>query len=303
MTTFITGRGGVQAWECDENEHLNVQFYAARVSDAAPFVLDALGIGPSSGLALVPAVHHTRFLRELRMGDITVTRSTPVAMGPATVTLLHELTSDDGVGARFIATDRLIDTQSGATVAWPPEAEDALRAAIEDLPDAAQPRTLALDQAAPLLNLAEAEADGWVEIHRGPVTPQQCDILGTIAPQHVIGRFSDGVPHLWAALGLDRRVMLDRGRGSVVLETKLTYLKRPRPGDLLVGRSALIAILGKAVRFQHVLFDKRGGEPVAINEAVATTLDLAARKAVGFDEAEKAALQAHVKTPGTSKGA
>ena len=33
-----TSRGSVVAWECDENAHLNVQFYTARIAEATQAV-------------------------------------------------------------------------------------------------------------------------------------------------------------------------------------------------------------------------------------------------------------------------
>ena len=38
-----TYRGSVAAWECDQYGHMNVQFYTARISDAAASVMLAAG--------------------------------------------------------------------------------------------------------------------------------------------------------------------------------------------------------------------------------------------------------------------
>src|SRR3546814_18572979 len=40
-----TYRGSVAAWECDQYGHMNVQFYTARISDAAASAMLAAGFG------------------------------------------------------------------------------------------------------------------------------------------------------------------------------------------------------------------------------------------------------------------
>jgi acyl-CoA thioester hydrolase len=40
-----TFRGSVAAWECDQYGHMNVQFYTARISDAAASVMLAANFG------------------------------------------------------------------------------------------------------------------------------------------------------------------------------------------------------------------------------------------------------------------
>ena len=40
-------RGCVNAWECDENDHLNVRFYLSKANQGLPFALEAIGMPPS----------------------------------------------------------------------------------------------------------------------------------------------------------------------------------------------------------------------------------------------------------------
>ena len=58
-------RHSVQPWECDRNDHLNMQFYVARASDALAALGLRLGLGPSElarrNLALVETETHIRF--------------------------------------------------------------------------------------------------------------------------------------------------------------------------------------------------------------------------------------------------
>lgn len=77
--TFVTGRGAINPWECDQWGHLNVQFYLAKASDAQAHLAARLGLMPSRlrSLAgsLMPVTDRALFKRELRAGDIYFIRS------------------------------------------------------------------------------------------------------------------------------------------------------------------------------------------------------------------------------------
>src|SRR5262249_43928991 len=44
LPTFATA---VNTWQCDENDHLNVQFYTEFAHEASAFLLHRLGLGPA----------------------------------------------------------------------------------------------------------------------------------------------------------------------------------------------------------------------------------------------------------------
>jgi len=96
MSGFIeTYRGAVAAWECDHLGHMNVQFYIAKVSDAAWHFQQAIGMGPSVvrerriGLAAVRQDVHYR--RELLAGDLVLVQSGVLAIGGKSLTVLHRM--------------------------------------------------------------------------------------------------------------------------------------------------------------------------------------------------------------------
>ncbi|WP_439817810.1 thioesterase family protein [Zavarzinia sp. CC-PAN008] len=299
--TIETGRGGVQAWECDENAHLNVQFYTARISEATAALAHEIGVGHPAidrRRGLVALAHHGRYLKELRVGDITWTRSRVVEMRERGLVSHHEIVRGDEVVASFVALDGHWDYEGGAFVAWNEAERERAAALTSTLPAAAAPRSVTLEGTLATLRLERAVALGLAPIHRGWVQPWHCLADGTMAPQHVVSRISDGVPHLWDSLGLGRAQMLDQGRGSIVLESRFSYVRPVRAGDLLAGRSALVEVMGKTLRFNHFLFDARHGDVIGAGEAVVAILDLAARRIAGFTEAEQAMLAPHVKVLG-----
>ena len=77
--TFITGRGAINPWECDQWGHLTVQFYLAKASDAQAHLAARLGLVPSrlrsAAGSLMPSTDRALFKRELRAGDIYFIRS------------------------------------------------------------------------------------------------------------------------------------------------------------------------------------------------------------------------------------
>lgn len=59
----VTHRSAVDAWECDQMEHLNVRFYGSRFSEAEAFALARAGMAPACSLD-----DDMQFAHELRRG-------------------------------------------------------------------------------------------------------------------------------------------------------------------------------------------------------------------------------------------
>src|SRR5215475_11130324 len=76
IPTFTTA---VNTWQCDENDHLNVQFYTEFAHEASAFLLHRLGIGPRVQRASATIVSvqedHIRYLREFRVVDTVEVKS------------------------------------------------------------------------------------------------------------------------------------------------------------------------------------------------------------------------------------
>ena len=92
MPTFSTA---VNTWQCDENDHLNVQFYTEFGHEASAHLLTGLGLGPraqrAAGLAVTAAEDHVRYLREFRVIDPVEVRSAPVEIGARHLVAYHEI--------------------------------------------------------------------------------------------------------------------------------------------------------------------------------------------------------------------
>jgi acyl-CoA thioester hydrolase len=285
--TFSTA---VNTWQCDENDHLNVQFYTEFGHEASAHLLASLGLGPraqkAAGLAVTAAEDHVRYLREFRVVDAVEVRSTPVEVGERHLLAYHEIRNpaDGGVAAtvrRRIVCDR----------PWPEAFRRRAEAARRDLPQAAKPRsvgTLTL----PDLAFDAAPGTGLIEVGRTVITPDECDEQGNFLPRHLFGRYSDGAPVLWNHLGFDRSAMQERQEGSVVVEMLNHYRRPMRAGDLAVVMSGLASYTSKVLVFTHFLFEAETGMLAACAEAVGMKFDQKVRKIMTFSQEDQARLAA-----------
>ncbi|HSH99215.1 MAG TPA: thioesterase family protein [Reyranella sp.] len=285
VPTFTTA---VNTWQCDENDHLNVQYYTEFGHEASAHLLHQLGLGPraqaAAGLALNVCDDHIRYLREFRIIDPVEVRSAPVEMSDREITLYHEIrNAADGTVAstvrRRIASNR----------PWPAAFRERAQQALVEMPPNARPRSVGtivlLD-----LALADVAKVGLIDIGRTVVKPGECDERGVFLPRHQFGRYSDGAPFLWNHLGFDRAAMQERQEGSVVVEM-LNHYRRPlRAGDLIVVMSGLADFSDKVLKFVHFLFDAESGTLAACAEAVGMKFDQKIRKIVTFSAEDQARL-------------
>lgn len=281
--TFSTA---VNTWQCDENDHLNVQFYTQFGHEASAHLLAQLGLGPraqrAAGLIVTAAEDHVRYLREFRVVDAVEVWSAPVEVGERHLLAYHEIRNPAEVGIAATVRRRIVCDRP-----WPDAFRARAEAARMELPEAARPRsvgTLAL----PDLTLDAARASGLIEVGRTVITPDQCDERAEFLPRHQFGRYSDGAPALWNHLGFDRAAMQERQEGSVVVEM-LNHYRRPlRAGDLTVVMSGLAASTAKIVVFAHFLFEAETGTLAACAEAVGMKFDQKVRKIMTFSAEDRA---------------
>jgi len=285
IPTFSTA---VNTWQCDENDHLNVQFYTEFGHEASAHLLAELGLGPraqrAAGLDVRAADDHIRYLREFREVDPVAVLSAPIEIGERHLLAYHEIRNPgDGTVAATVRRRIVCDRP------WPAAFRARAEAAIVPLPDNARPRSVG-KLTLPDLALDDAARRGLIEIGRSVITPAECDERGELLPHHQFGRYSDGAPLLWNHLGFDRAAMQDRGEGSVVVEM-LSHYRRPlRAGDLVVVMSGLAGFTERVLTFTHFLFEAETGMLAACAEAVGMKLDQKIRKSMTFTSEDQARL-------------
>lgn len=287
IPTFSTA---VNTWQCDENNHLNVQFYTEFAHEASASLLSHLGFGPraqrAAGVVTRPDDDHVRYLREFRVVEPVEVHSAPVEVGERDLVAYHEVRNP--AKNEIAATIR---RRIACDCAWPADFRARAEAACIALPATARPRSVG-QLSLPDLHLSQAAWVGLIEVGRTQITPDECDERGEFLPRHQFGRYSDGAPVLWNHLGFDRAAMQERQEGSVVVEM-LNHYRRPlRAGDLAVVMSGLATFTDKTITFTHFLFEAETGTLAACAEAVGMKFDQKIRKIMTFPPEDRARMEA-----------
>jgi acyl-CoA thioester hydrolase len=259
-----THRSFINTWECDDNAHMNVQFYFKRFDEASRFLAAMDGKGTSGPL---PGTRHVRYHSELHAGGIARIRSGVVADGRFAGHAVHILENIET--GRIAAT--ALEAPSGLAVPAhrvpETEIEPALPRGLEPGPSVPMP-------------VSEVLARGGLISNRSIVQPGQCDAAGELLAQNYVARLSDGAAHVWetAGVGIARLRALNYGR--VALEMKLTHHRPVRAGEALLLHSRGIPSRGKTMGLHHEMIRLSDGAPVLTADVVAVILDLATRRSV-----------------------
>jgi acyl-CoA thioester hydrolase len=301
-------KGMANTWECDENGHLNVRYYAAKVGEGLASLWHAIGLPRAarraSGLEMAITDQHLRFLREMHPGWGLYGRAGFLEVGTDHVRVYVELLNGhtDAVSATFNMLIVSRDRKTGVRMPLPGPVRARAEALMTDLPPHGAPRSIDLGPpgifAAGAPTLAETDGMGLIEITRGVVQPIECDEGGRMLPEFYIGRISDGVVHLSRHF---RPVETGKERsttkyGGAVLEYRLRFNKPLHEGNIVVVRSGLKHVGEKANHIVHWTFNGETGELVSASEAIGITLDLEARKVVAMPDDRKRHLETLVVT-------
>lgn len=262
-----TLRSSVNTWECDENDHLNVQFYARRFDEAARFfVLAARG---GSQHSVLPTMRHIRFHGELRAPAAFDISSAVLADGPYAghvVHLMHE--SQTG---RLSAT--ALDAPDGLQ-------HDVMISASEV--EAAFPRGI-VREIVPM-SADEILSAGGLVTYRGMVWPAECDPAGVMGEQYYVGRTSDAAPHAWALCGLPQSWFDENHCGRVAMEMKVIRQRPAMVGDLLTIHSLMRRAGRRTLRIRHEMSSARDGGAIASIEVMVVILDHIKRRVAELPE-------------------
>lgn len=264
-----TYRGVVYRWELDQNDHLTVAYYFARLGDATLGLLEALGLArPGEGHAWVTADCYVRYQRELRMADILHMESAALAV------------EADGLRAGH----RLVNTETGAVtttfeqrlrLVGPGDGPVALAAAQR----ARLGAVLAAWDGPPRERRARPHGpDGLRDTARDVVEPWEADPWGRAALPAYIHRFSAANSHTLAAFGMTPSYQREQRRGFSTFEFQLTTTGALRPGTPVVVRSGLLRVGSSSLHLFHVMCDARTGAEVAALHQLGVHLDLDARR-------------------------
>lgn len=294
MTLVPCYRGSANAWECDENNHLNVRFYLAKANQGLPFVLEAIGLSPLSleKIGARPRIRaqHVRFLKEARPAAPLTVHAGLAASEGEQVTLYAEVRhSLNGEALATLLTELDLVGRDGARRPLPP-LSGAERCPV---PEHGAPR--GIQPGEPLRpGYGRLGEMGFVEIGRGAVAPWECDPAGEMELFQYVGRISDSVVNLLAHFQTEEELSRrSHGiEGGALVELRIAWHAPLRAGSLFTIHSGIAAAGRKTQHFVHLIFEEASRACVATANGIAVAMDLETRKAIELPEARRRRIQA-----------
>lgn len=268
--------GSVNRWECDENDHLNVRFYAEKMNQAIAVFLRAAGL---EGCRVV--TQHIRFVQEARIATPLRIDCAPVSVGDDRFELLSVMCqnlTDDPIAAFLSA----VEWEDEAPTRWQPLAE---------VPEWATPRGVDPENLYTVPDdLVRAEQLGFRTMGRGIIGAVECDARGELLLHHYVGRISDGMPNLWGFETADAAERRDaEGElGGAVVEYGLTYRTPLRAGDVFHQLSGIRSLGDKTQHMVHLVFNETTEALSLSAEAIGVAMNLDTRRAVSISSGRRA---------------
>ena len=287
-------RGSVNAWECDENGHLNVRFLLAKVDQGLPFALDALGLraAEQGGLPRIRA-QHVRFLREARLATPLTAYAGLASSNGDALTFYSELRhsrTEEVMAAVLTEVELMAPHGKPRRVPLP---QDAVKC---EVPEYGAPRGIRPGAATLRPEQGSVAELGFVEIGRGCIAPWECNPEAELEPFQYVGRISDSVVNLMAHFQTDEELSRrSRGEeGGALVELRIVHHAPLREGDLFTIESGIAAVGRKTQHIVHLFFDARTRACVATAEGIAVAMDLKTRRAVELPEERRRRIEARL---------
>lgn len=282
---WITYRGAVDAWECDQMQHMNIQHYARRVSLAERYFFAACGLSRSSlersSLSVQTMQEGLRFAKELRVGSPIVGRSIPLCIDQNNeLHIKHQLLNaqQGDVCLTSHTRYRLVDPE-GSNAAWPETLADLTDRSRDvsqfEPPSSALVGAIALKECARLI-VSQEECEG------GEMTREALVRLANHACSHV---------------GLEHGRQWNGGQllvGSATLQLEMARHAQIAPETLLVVQSKIGAGAGKTVRTMHQVLRADDQQRVATIWTTNIFFDVSSRKALPIPTSVKDLLSQRV---------
>ena len=255
MSVFTeTYRGSVAAWECDQYGHMNVQFYVARISDAAASTMLAAGMGEQAlnerGLGIVAVNQSIDYVQELRAGTL-IRMESAIKLIEGRKVVFHHRLFDAETGALAMKADVLglcFDLKARKTIPFPEEIAKGFARLLMDGGEAFEQLAI------------PAPEQGCIAGQRSPVNAWECDRMNHMNVQFYLARSAEAVNHIFAALDLGPTRLRE---DSLMLRSHLHHLlfrREMREGS--VGRmiSGIRSVSADRICISHRLLNAESGE-------------------------------------------
>ncbi|MEC9344309.1 MAG: thioesterase family protein [Pseudomonadota bacterium] len=266
-TPFVeTHRGFVNTWECDENAHMNVQFYFRAFQQASEiFSLQANGSNAGSRSAIV---RHVRYHRELAVARSTLVRSAVLGEGEHAGAIVHLLFDADSGELSATALDRPGYRVTGMPVCKAADVGSAMPRGVASGPTLPENTQVMIDA-------GRAFVSGFT-VTRADDHGEDGDMLANA----LVSRLTDAAAHVWTFAGIAADWLIGTRHGRVAVETKLTRYTRIEAGAALRLVSWIGVMEEKTFTIRHQFEDMATGEAVAAADIRCLVMNLESRRAV-----------------------
>lgn len=282
-----TIRDTANSWECDENDHINVQFYASRFDIAVRgFLVEAGWQVPHRVMRLI------RYHAELRGGEPVHGTTGMVTLEDGRIALEHHLYASQREGVPLAATalDVLPDVDREDVSAF-----DIPAASSEVLPKSG---SVSSDPIVVPQDISERA--GMTTTFRGVIPPHAFGAEAESADgalltdRYIVGVISDGATHSWSYAGVDDSWLRQQKWGRAAVQLELAYGIRPKAGDVITMRSCITGFSNKTISYRHFLMNMMDGSVIAVANITSLMLNLETRRAESWPENKIAHLENRV---------
>ena len=283
MTRFVTLNQFVNLWECDENDHMNVQFYYSKFEDSA--LLFALCNGLDHQLGPLKS-RHVRYHSELRGGAQIQVRSSLVLAESA------QQISSEGCYIQHVMRETTTGRIAATSLDWHegnlPSADSVL---FDQIDEAVLPRGVKFPaNFAPKTPRSDEEA----VIARGVLHPGLCNDRSEARNQAYIGAVSDAASHAWERVGLGIEWLEEMGFGRVAVEMRLCVISPMTVGTPYQLQLGFTGLHSRAFNKRYDFFDLRDNRHIAFMDSAVMLLNHTTRKSEPLPNFAREAIEARL---------
>lgn len=259
-----THRSFANTWECDENKHINVQFFFKRFEEAREVFVQKTQTNITTGLA---TTRHVRFHKEVHAGDSLKIDSGVIASGDYSGALAHRMINS--------TNGELCTTALDFPMHWENVPEFSNTHLGEVIPRGLPSGNIPVLDTDKLLRAGEAMITNYTILRR-----HDLDHQGNFLSSRIISMFTDGAPHIWEGAGVHTQWLNKNNFGRVAVELNVSTHAKPQIGNALMLISRVNEIEGRTFRIDHQIETVKDRKVIASGSVRCLVMDLKARKAV-----------------------
>lgn len=285
MASLETLLSFVNTWECDENDHLNVQFYFSKFEEADRQFRMMTGF--SEALVGARRVRHVRYHVELVAASLITVKSYVAFDGPHMFSVVHEMIEGSTGEVCATAIDGYTPNPSSAK-----QLRTRFKEVEENISKAAVPRGISPSPFSGKPTIDDLIKSGALVTGRATVLPRNLNAEQKAEDAFALSCFSDAAAHVWERTPMNTAWLDKNEYGRVALEQKLSWISPLKVGDMVQVISTITGVQDKTFTIRHHLFESRTKRLAAVCDQVSISMDLDSRKTVPMTEDIRAALVA-----------